>query len=123
MAPTLAPGERALLLRFDRWTLRLGGSPYRVGDVVVFAPPEGDGGPPLIKRVVAVGGETVELRGGALVVEGAPRPEPYLAGGITSAIDRGPLRIPNGQLYVMGDNSRWCCGRRCSAMPRGGRWA
>jgi signal peptidase I len=38
------------------------------------------------------------------MVEGSVRPEPYLSGGITSAIDRGPIRIPEGQLYVMGDN-------------------
>lgn len=104
MAPTLAPGERALLLRYDRWALRLGAAPYRVGDVVVFTPPDDGGGPPLIKRVVAVAGETVELRAGVLLVGGVARPEPYLAGGITSTIDRDPLLIPEGQLYVMGDN-------------------
>jgi nickel-type superoxide dismutase maturation protease len=55
MAPTLRPGERLIVMR-------LGGSPPRVGDVVIAHDPR-DPGRELIKRVAAVGRDGIELRG------------------------------------------------------------
>jgi signal peptidase I len=71
------------------------------GDVVVFMFP-GDVTRDFIKRVVAVPGQTVEVRDGTVVVDGIPLTEPYLSeawGG-----NREPQVVPDGNLFVMGDN-------------------
>ena len=56
-----------------------------------------------IKRIVALPGETVEGRDGAVHVDGRRLTEPYLAPGTVTS-DFGPTRIPAGHLWVMGDN-------------------
>jgi signal peptidase I len=61
----------------------------------------------LIKRVVAVGGETVEIRNASLYVNGAKVNEPYLspqARTPSSMPDFGPVKVPAHHLFVMGDN-------------------
>ena len=73
----------------------------RTGDVVVFPSLSGNDYD-LIKRVVAVGGQSVESRDGEILVDGYPLPEPY-----TSANNYdswGPIQIPHGFVYVLGDN-------------------
>lgn len=56
----------------------------------------------LIKRVVALPGETVEGRDGIVVIDGRPLLEPYLDGAETPAF--GPVDVPEGHVFVMGDN-------------------
>jgi len=57
----------------------------------------------LIKRVVALEGDTVESSDGRLVVNGEPLDEPYVATGAeTSGVDT--QTIPPGHVFVMGDN-------------------
>lgn len=114
MTPTLHDGDRAWVPRYETWLVRLGLRSWSPGDVVYFRPPGASprtwierltGGPFLIKRVVAVAGQTVELRRGRLWVDGEAVPEPYLA-------DDGPLALPGlaptvvpaGHLFVLGDN-------------------
>jgi signal peptidase I len=76
------------------------------GDVVVFAKPanlnvsEDD----LIKRVVALPGETVEGRGGKVYVNGAPLDEPYVEPLCHGTGDFAKVTVPAGRLWVMGDN-------------------
>jgi len=76
------------------------------GDVVVFAKPanlnvsEDD----LIKRVVALPGETVEGRGGKVYVNGAPLDEPYVEPLCHGTGDFAKVTVPAGKLWVMGDN-------------------
>lgn len=77
------------------------------GEVVVFANP--DKSDPvakiLIKRIVAVGGQTVDLRDGKVYVDGEPLDEPYVHGKVS---DPGtistPVTIPQGYVWLMGDN-------------------
>jgi signal peptidase I len=57
----------------------------------------------LIKRVIALPGETVEGRNGRVYIDGQLLDEPYLSPG-TLTSDFGPYRIPAGTLWVMGDN-------------------
>ena len=57
----------------------------------------------LIKRVVAVGGETIEIRDNQVFVDGVPIDEPYLYPG-TDMPDFGPVAVPEGDVFVMGDN-------------------
>ncbi len=73
------------------------------GDIVVFKRARGQEGAvkDLIKRVVALPGETVEGRDGAVYVDGEPLAEPYVSSA-TQPFDR--RTIPPGHVWVMGDN-------------------
>jgi signal peptidase I len=53
--------------------------------------------------VIAVGGDTVEGRDGHVVLNGDELSEPYLPPG-TQTSTFGPVQIPDGQIFVMGDN-------------------
>lgn len=56
-----------------------------------------------IKRVIGLPGETVEGRGGHVYINGRYLDEPYLASGVLTS-PFGPIMIPHGQIWVMGDN-------------------
>ena len=78
----------------------------RVGEIIVFkSPPQPE--VHFIKRVVAVGGSTIEIRAGTVLLDGMPLDEPYLAAEPIFADhndDFGPLEVPAGQFFVLGDN-------------------
>jgi signal peptidase I len=57
----------------------------------------------LIKRVIALPGETVEGRDGAVHIDGRPLLEPYLPEGMQT-VDFAPYTVPDGHVFVMGDN-------------------
>jgi signal peptidase I len=73
----------------------------RPGDVVVFQFPQNPSRD-FIKRVIAVEGQTVEVRGGKLLIDGKVMPEPFLSQ--PPAYDYGPAKVPAGQYFVLGDN-------------------
>jgi signal peptidase I len=77
----------------------------RPGDIVIFLPP-GEDRQPWIKRCVAVAGQTVELRGTTLYVDGVPQHEPYAKYIRGRGVYRhfGPFRVPEGHIFLMGDN-------------------
>jgi signal peptidase I len=56
----------------------------------------------LIKRVIALAGETIETRGGQVFINGQGLVEPYLSHETSGTY--GPLTVPEGQVFVMGDN-------------------
>jgi signal peptidase I len=70
-----------------------------IGEALGLVTPESA----LIKRVVAVGGQTVEIRDGTLFVDGVAVDEPYLSPGVRMS-DYGPTTVPEGHVFVMGDN-------------------
>ncbi|MDP2291178.1 MAG: signal peptidase I [Actinomycetota bacterium] len=78
------------------------------GDVVVLKTIEGAGERDLIKRVVALPGETVEYRACVLYIDGRELVEPYLDPEIVTSTtcgqDQAPLEVPDDTVYVMGDN-------------------
>ncbi len=102
MEPTLQVDDRILVGKFS---YRLG-SVHR-GDVIVFHYPLNPG-KDFVKRIVALGGETVELRDGVVLINGRSIKELYptaLAGGDRACTTNyGPQKIPAGQLFVLGDN-------------------
>jgi signal peptidase I len=57
-----------------------------------------------IKRVIGLPGETVELRDGLVYVDGVPIDEPYRHPNWHRHDDFGPIEVPNGSVFVMGDN-------------------
>jgi len=126
MEPTLKVGDRVLVNKLS----------YKVhdvhrSDIVVFERPstdvqtvEGCDGNPvtitppksvevvhdLIKRVVALSGETVETRSGQVFVNGQRLAEPYLASNVVTPVFGTPefsspcIRVPKGDVFVLGDN-------------------
>jgi signal peptidase I len=74
------------------------------GDVVVFDDPNG-GEIPLVKRVIATAGQTVDILDEHMLIDGVELPEPYLNGvkTIKGTVDL-PLTVPADEIWVMGDN-------------------
>jgi signal peptidase I len=98
MEPTLVEGDRVLVNRLV-YHFR---APDR-GDVIVFHPPERPGSDPFIKRIVAVGGDTIEVRDGYLYVNGARQEEQYIKE-YPIVGDFRQTVIPQGYIWAMGDN-------------------
>ncbi|MGE4086378.1 MAG: signal peptidase I [Vicinamibacterales bacterium] len=102
MEPTLDISDRVLVLKP---AYRLHGIDR--GDVIVFDRPEelrvnGETSD-LIKRVIGLPGETVDAVGGQVRVNGVPLEEPWLPDGVLTN-DFGPVAVPEGTVWVMGDN-------------------
>ncbi|MGH2755195.1 MAG: signal peptidase I [Actinomycetota bacterium] len=68
----------------------------------LFGFPTG-GAQDFIKRVIGVGGDTVEGRDGIVFVNGEPIEEPYLPEDVETS-SFGPVTVPDGTIFVMGDN-------------------
>lgn len=98
MAPRLADGEKILV---EELTSRL--SPVGRGEILVFRHPRTPGRY-LVKRVVGLSGETVELRRGRLFVDGRRLEEWYLPSSSLDASNMAPVRLGEGELFVMGDH-------------------
>jgi signal peptidase I len=104
MEPALLAGDHILVDRQQK-----GRMPKR-GDIIVFQHP-GDPARDFIKRVVAVGGDTVEVRKGQLVLNGKTINEPYVARAAGRYVHHeepfpdnpGPLTIPTDSYFVLGD--------------------
>jgi signal peptidase I len=96
MEPTLLPHDRVLVNKF-LYRLR----PPQRGDIIVLRYPR-DPTRNYIKRIVGLPGDTLELRGGRLLINGMPVEEQYLNG--TPTGDYGPEQVPSDSLFVLGDN-------------------
>ncbi|WP_240722284.1 signal peptidase I [Kocuria rosea] len=97
MEPTLPEGTVILLLKAGAPDRRAG-----TGSLVVFADPED--GRTTVKRVVAAGGQTVAIEDAVLVVDGEAVPEPFVDHSRIDATWFGPVTVPPGHLFVLGDN-------------------
>jgi len=100
MSPELADGERILVNKFIYYV----GEIHR-DDVVVFWYPE-DPDLSFIKRVIALPGETVEIRSGAVYVNGRLLEEPYVSERNADHRSFPPQEIRPGHYFVLGDNRR-----------------
>lgn len=106
MEPTLENGQYVLV---DKISPHF--SDYKRGDVIVLQPPAGvdennGSNVPFIKRVVGVGGDTVEVKDGAVWVNGAKLNEPYVYEGQETIplTSQSVWQVPAGYLFVMGDH-------------------
>ncbi|MCK1820977.1 signal peptidase I [Streptomyces sp. XM83C] len=101
MTPTIGAGDRVLAQRVD-------GDQVRRGDVVVFTDRTWVSNAPVVKRVVAVGGDTVACcTDGKLTVNGKQIDEPYLPAGSQAEITGFPtVTVPEGRLFLLGDERR-----------------
>jgi signal peptidase I len=101
MRPTLEQNDRVLVSKLD---YRFG-APQR-GDIIVFNPPTPDATIPYVKRVIAVGGETIELRNGNVFVNGRQVDIPQAHGSTQAQAPQiaYPFTVPDGQVFVLGDN-------------------
>ncbi len=62
-----------------------------------------------IKRVIATGGQTIDLRGGKVYIDGNLLEEDYIADTVKTYTQsmQMPVTIPEGSVFVMGDNREW----------------
>lgn len=103
MAPTLLEGDRLVM---DKLSYRY--HPPRAGDIVVCVLPaqtqraQARPMPATIKRVIALPGQSVEVRDGQVFVDGQALREDYLQE--PPRYTWGPARVPDGMLFVLGDN-------------------
>ena len=101
MAPTLEKGDRVLV---NKLSYKL--HDVNRGDVVVFERPpnEPDNGiKALIKRVVGLPGETVEVRNCTVVIDGRALEEPYVKEW-SRTCTAPAVTVPSNEVFVMGDN-------------------
>jgi signal peptidase I len=98
MNPLLSDQERIFINKF---IYRF--EPIERGDVVVFWYPL-DRSKSFIKRVVALPGETLEIRAGNVYVNGRELPDQYVPAGYLDGSNYASRRIPQGEYFVMGDH-------------------
>ena len=118
MKPTLQIGDHILVSKFNygiklpflRTTLIPVGTPQR-GDIVVFIYPE-DRSKDFIKRLIGVPGDTIEIRNKKILLNGLPYNDKHgvyvdnllIPGAVQPRDNFGPVTVPEGSLFVMGDN-------------------
>jgi len=94
MQPTLYENDRVKINRCDD---------LKRFDVVAIRPPAQCQSKSLyIKRVIALEGETIEIRDGATYINGTLQEEPFDY--YPSSYNLGPMRVPPGKVFVLGDN-------------------
>jgi signal peptidase I len=115
MTPTLGVYDRVLVQKaFYSWR------DVREGDIVVFSHPPLDNCPgpqgDLVKRVIALPGQTIYSSGSSIYINGRLLAEPYLPQpdplGPPIASSQHPYRVPPGEFYVLGDNRSDSCDSR-----------
>jgi signal peptidase I len=106
MLPTLQIGDHLLVNKFIYWF-----TDAQRGDIIVFKFPQ-DEGRDFIKRVIALPGDKVEVRGKRVYVNDKPVQESYAVHLDPSMQENphsprdnfSPVKVPAGQLFMMGDN-------------------
>ena len=122
MLPTIQIGDHIFASMYTYGSpipftdIKLFKKPVKRGDIVIFPYPQ-DPSIDYIKRAVGLPGDTLEIRNDKVFINGEPLDEPYAyfepnerksrqAQGLTAAPSSryGPVKIPQGKLFAMGDN-------------------
>ena len=110
MYPTLKDGDRVMISKLFYTP--------KQGDVVVIPHPNmPDNEPALIKRVIALEGQTVDIdfESGEVRIDGVVQDEPYINELTHEPEDMtGPVTVPEGEVFVMGDNRNASSDSRCA---------
>jgi signal peptidase I len=102
MVPTLEVGDRVFVNKF----IYRFHEPKRE-DIIVFKSIGGStegGQEDLIKRVIGLPGDEISVQDGVLFVNGERQEEPYLNKRFPDTSSFGPMTVPKGEVFVMGDN-------------------
>lgn len=126
MTPAIYPNDRFIMSKFNRDTLQR-------GDIIVFNMENGGKDTPnlpdsrkisYLKRVVALEGETVEIKGGKLLINGIELADPrFMYNNLASMGDiakvGNPYMVPENTVFVLGDNpGNSLDSRRLGAIPK-----
>ncbi|HEY2117982.1 MAG TPA: signal peptidase I [Candidatus Acidoferrum sp.] len=119
MENTLLVGDHLIMSRigydagipFTNWHVPLWKNPHRQ-QIVIFRPPYGHNLPDLIKRVIGLPGETIDVHDGAVWINGKKLEEDYTTGPtrlpsraeLLPSFKGLPFTVPENQYFVMGDN-------------------
>ncbi len=98
MEPTLSVGAYSLCLRASYWFME-----PRRGDVVVFNWKENEQQIQMVKRIVGMPNDLIEINEGITFINGNRLEEPYLKEA-AEKLDFGPYRVPENSYFCMGDN-------------------
>jgi len=99
MEPTLQEEGQRLIISKITYLFH---EPER-GDIIVFHPPhKPKDEPPYIKRIIGLPGDTIEIKGGAVYINGSKLYEPYVKNPPNYTIAK--LTIPENEYFVLGDN-------------------
>lgn len=100
MSNQLQDGDQVLINRFIYKV-----SKPKIGDVIVFLPNGNEKSHYYIKRVVAAGGDTVQIINGVIYVNGEPSDNVHFTGTISDpGVAADPLTLESDECFVMGDN-------------------
>lgn len=97
MQNTLVAGQRLIE---DKWSYQF--HEPRHGDIVIINGPESD--VRLVKRVIALPGDVIDIQNGEVFLNGEQLEEPYVKGQTFEGEVEVPFTVGAEQLFVMGDN-------------------
>ena len=104
MIPTLDVGDRLVIEKVSYHF-----NPPTTGDIIVFEPPEilqlqgYSKDQAFIKRIIGLPGQTIDIKNGVVYIDDRPLEEDYIAE-LPDYLWQGPVKIPQDQYFVMGDN-------------------
>jgi signal peptidase I len=110
MEDTLLIGDHLLISRIGYdiglpltpWHVSLWRNPKRQ-QIIIFRSVQ-EGSQDLVKRVIGMPGDTVEVRGGSVWISGQKLDEPYIKEPISPFYNYGPYKVPPACYFAMGDN-------------------